>query len=392
MKILTDSLIEYCTHFSADKVVMLIMVIFMIIGGVDKLRGNKWKLGERFDAGFEAMGTLAPVVAGMIALSPVIKVVFGGILGKLFALIGCDPSIFAGLLLGTDLGGYPLAMELADTPSMGSFAGIVVASVMGINIVFSIPVGMGIIEEKDRSFLASGMLIGFATIPLGCIAGGLVMKGMGHDLSVLQILLNTVPVAFIALVIIAGLVVNQERLLKIFIGFGKGVNVVVICAIIVAVFQYLTGIMLPLFHVMVEENADGVVPLINGIEVVGEIALVLLGAFPMVTFITRKFSGPLRKLGGRVGLDEISVGGIIASVANNIPMFGMMKDMSPKGKIVNCAFTVSGAFVLGDHLGFCASVDQSMIIPMFAAKFAGGISALILALFLWKRFVPEHEG
>ena len=391
MDILLDSLRGYIADFSANKAIMLIMVVFMIVGGVDRIRGNKLGYGERFEAGFEAMGTLATAMVGMIALVPVIKIVLGGVLGKFFALIGCDPSIFAGLLLGMDLGGYPLAMELAETPVIGSFTGIVVASVMGINVVFNIPVGMGIIEEGDRKYLASGMLIGFATIPIGCILGGLTMIGMGFDITVGQVIMNTIPVAVVAVLIILGLLLIQETMLKGFIAFGKGVTIVVTCATVLAVFQYLTGIRLPLFHVMVEPNAEGVVPLLDGIQVVGGIALVLLGAFPMVTFITRNFSGALQKAGAKIGLDETSVAGLIANVANNIPMYQMMKDMSPKGKIVNCAFTVSAAFVLGDHLGFCANADQSMILPMIAAKFLGGVTAVILALLLWKRFLPQEE-
>ena len=391
MDVLVNSFHEYLATFSANKAIMLIMVIFMIVGGIDKIRGNKKGYGERFDAGFEAMGTLAIAMVGMIALVPVIKIVFGGALGAFFSMLGCDPSIFAGLLLGMDLGGYPLAMELADTPALGSFTGIVVASAMGINVVFNIPVGMGIIDESDRPYLASGMLIGFATIPVGSILGGLMMMASGYDITVGQIIMNTIPVAVVALLIILGLVFIQEKMLRGFIAFGKGVTVVVTAATVIAVFQHLTGIRLPLFHVMVEPNAEGVVPLLDAIQVVGGIALVLLGAFPMVTFITKNFSGALQKVGAKVGLDETSVAGLIANLANNIPMFQMMKEMSPKGKIVNCAFTVSACFVLGDHLGFCANADQGMILPMFVAKMMGGISALILALLLWKRFLPKED-
>ena len=146
MDILIDSFKEYISTFSANKAIMLIMVVFMIVGGIDKIRGNKKGYGERFDAGFEAMGTLAIAMVGMIALVPVIKIVLGGVLGAFFSAIGCDPSIFAGLLLGMDLGGYPLAMELAETPELGSFTGIVVASAMGVNVGFNITGGMGIIE------------------------------------------------------------------------------------------------------------------------------------------------------------------------------------------------------------------------------------------------------
>ena len=43
-------------------------------------------------------------------------------------------------------------------------------------------------------------------------------------------------------------------------------------------------------------------------------------------------------------------------------MFGMVKDMDERGKIVNIAFrAVPAAFVFGDHLGFTAGYDEPML-------------------------------
>ena len=83
---------------------------------------------------------------------------------------------------------------------------------------------------------------------------------------------------------------------------------------------------------------------------------------------------------------------MIANLANNIMMFQMMKDMKPKGKILNCAFTVSACFMLGDHLGFTAGVNQQLIVPMMAAKLAGGLTAVIAANALWSSvFRKKYE-
>ena len=384
MNILTESLQAFFASFSINKAIMMLMMIFMIVGGIDRIRGNRLGYGEKFEEGFQALGSLATAMIGMIALVPVIKIVLGGVLGAFFKAIGADPSLFAGILLGCDLGGYPLAMELAESPAIGSYTGMIIASVMGINVVFNIPVGMGIIKQEDRKYLATGMLVGFATVPVGCLAGGFVMMASGFELTVRDIIMNTIPVAVVAVLIILGLILAQEKMLKGFIAFGKGVTAVVTAGTMIAVFQYLTGIRFPLFHVMVEANAEGVIPLEDGFLVIGEIAIVLLGAFPMVAFITKKFSAPLQKLGGKFDLDENSVGGMIANLANNIMMFQMMKDMRPKGKILNCAFTVSACFVLGDHLGFVAGQNQQLIVPMMTAKFIGGITAVVLANILWK--------
>ena len=82
-------------------------------------------------------------------------------------------------------------------------------------------------------------------------------------------------------------------------------------------------------------------------------------------------------------MNEIGAAGLVASLANNIPMFGMMKDMDPNGKVMNVAFAVCAAFVFGDHLGFTGGVDKAMIAPMIAGKLAGGILAIIIAKVLF---------
>ena len=73
---------------------------------------------------------------------------------------------------------------------------------------------------------------------------------------------------------------------------------------------------------------------------------------------------------------------MVATLANNIPMFGMMADMDKRGKVINVAFAVSAAFVFGDHLGFTAGFDSTMIFPMIVGKLVGGVGGVIVAMLL----------
>ena len=131
-------------------------------------------------------------------------------------------------------------------------------------------------------------------------------------------------------------------------------------------------------------------PIHEGIEIVGDIAIVLAGAFPLVHVITKVFSKPLMKLGKVLGMNDVAAAGLVASLANCIPMFGMMKDMDNRGKIINVAFAVSAAFVFGDHLGFTAGFDASMITPMIVAKLVGGITAILVAIVLSKKMLGKE--
>ena len=53
-------------------------------------------------------------------------------------------------------------------------------------------------------------------------------------------------------------------------------------------------------------------------------------------------------VGNLLKINNIAAAGMVATLANNIPMFGMMKNMDTRGKVINCAFAVSAALLLGD--------------------------------------------
>lgn len=88
----------------------------------------------------------------------------------------------------------------------------------------------------------------------------------------------------------------------------------------------------------------------RAIEVIGSISCVLLGAYPMVLLLTRWFEKPLMSVGKVLNMNNIAAAGMVATLANNIPMFGMMKQMDTRGKVINCAFAVSAAFATGRPL------------------------------------------
>lgn len=204
-------------------------------------------------------------------------------------------------------------------------------------------------------------------------------------------LLSLLPVILVAVVLAAGLWFKPIALMNGFAKFGAFVTGLIAIFVAIAVFQYETGIRLPLFHLMVEAGADGVSPLANSIEILGDIAFVLLGAFPMVEFIKRHFGGALAKVGSKLGMNETASAGIVATLANNIPTFQMMKDMNPKGKLMNVAFASCAAFMFGDHLGFVAGVNADMIVPMIFAKLACGLSALLLANLLAPQLLSKAQ-
>ena len=348
-------------------IIIYIMVIFMALGALDKVIGNKFGLGEKFDEGIMAMGTLAVAMIGVISIAPVLAKILGPVIEPVYSFLGADPAMFATTLLANDMGGYPLAMELAKTPEAGLFAGLIVGAMMGPTIVFTIPVALGIIKKEDHPYLAKGVLAGIITIPIGSFVGGLVA-----GFSVGMVVANLVPIIIVAALIAFGLWKIPDKMIKGFNRFGQGVVIVITLSTAAIIIETLTGIVV----------IPGMAPVWDGIEIVGAIAITLAGAFPMVYVITKVFKKPLMAAGKLLGMGDVAAAGMVATLANNIPMFGMMKDMDNRGKVLNTAFAVSAAFVFGDHLGFTAGVNREMIFPVVVGKLVGGITAVALAMLI----------
>ena len=393
-EVFTSSMGDFFSELSVNSVIVFIMMIFMVVGAIDKVRGNKRGYGEKFDEGFNAMGPLAIAMVGVVALAPVLRIVLQPIIAPIYQFLGANPAMFATTLLANDMGGYPLAMQLAGSDvAIGNFAGLILGAMMGPTIVFTIPVALSIIKKEDRPFLACGILVGLITIPLGCIAGGLVMNMTQYKISIGTILINLVPVIIIAGLIAVGLWFKPTKMMNGFMKFGTAVTIVITIGTAIAVFQYQTGIRFPLFDVMVDAaKNDGVVPLEDGIMIVGSIATVLIGAFPMVHFITKNLSKPLMAFGKLLGVGETASAGFVATLANNIPMFNIMHDMDSRGKILNVCFAVSAAFVFGDHLGFTAGVNPDMIFAVVVGKLVAGITAVVLGVILAPKLLSKVEA
>ena len=129
----------------------------------------------------------------------------------------------------------------------------------------------------------------------------------------------------------------------------------------------------------------GLATIEEGFQTVGTIAIVLAGAFPLVFVLTKLLKKPLLKLGKLLGVNDTAAAGLIASLANSIATFNMVKDMDHRGKVVNIAFAVSAAFVFGDHLGFTAGFAPELLPAMILGKLAGGVTAIAVALLLTKK-------
>ena len=348
-------------------VLEMIFGIFALLGAIDRITGNHLKIGKEFEKGIISVGTLALAMVGMISIAPTIAKILIPVFSPVAGLLHVDLS-FIGGFIANDMGGATVAKELSASAQWSRYNGLVVASMMGVTVCFTVPVALKTIDRKYHKEVLSGILCGIVTIPVGCIASGLIMRYKLYEL-----ILNLLPSILIALITCVGIVLNAELCRKVFNIIGNIVLIIVTIGLGAGIFEHITGIVIiPYME-----------PVASGFETVGNIAIILAGVFPLVSVISRLFKKPFNYIGRLMKINDASVVGLVSSLANSIPTFALVEKMNEKGIIVNMAFAVSASFVFGDHLAFTMAFDKSYVFVVIAGKLIGGISAVMVAHLLY---------
>lgn len=352
-----------------NEILMVLMAIGAVVGGIDRICGNRLGYGEKFEEGFSFLGPTALSMAGMICLAPVLADMLGRVVIPLYRMTGVDPGMF-GSLLAIDMGGYQLAGELAEDALTGAYAGIVVAAMFGCTVVFTIPMGMGILDKSDRGFFAKGIMLGLVTMPSGVVAGGL-----AAGLSFGTCLRQNLPVFSLSLLLLLGLWLIPEKMVRGFCRFAQGIRAVITAGLVLAAVEYLCG----------WNPIRGMAPLSEAMEVVSSIGIVMLGSLPVTEFLQRRLRSPFGKLGARLGMKPTGMVGLLIGLVSVIPVFTMYPDMDETGKIMNAAFLVSAASMLAAHLGFVVSAEPELTGALILGKSVGGAAAVAVTLAVMRR-------
>ena len=243
--------------------------------------------------------------------------------------------------------------------------------------------------------MALGAMSGILSIPFGVFTSCFLMwliKPMvrtsfattGEPMYQLQmnlgvVLLNLVPLILFCVLLAVGLKLFPKVMVKAFMIFGRVLLAVLTLIVAAAVIEYYTG----LFSATVGWGFDPVFgddsQPFRAIEVLGSIAMMLSGAFPFVYLVRKIFGKPLSLLGRKIGLDEAGSAGLVAGMANSVALFGMVKDMNPKSKVIALSFVVCAGYSLGDWLAFNMNFQPNLLIPVFVGQIVGGIIGILFA-------------
>ena len=350
--------------------VTLVMAIFAVLGALDRIFGNRLGLGKEFERGLVMFGTLALSMIGMIVIAPVLADWLRPALTALSKVLPIDPSIVPASLFAIDMGGAPLASELSANADVGAFHGLVVASMMGCTVSFTVPFALGAVKKEQHRALLVGMLCGIVTIPAGCLVAGLFTP-----IPFGTLLLNLCPLVLFSALIAVGLWKAPNACVKIFSVVGMGIKILITAGLAVGLFQFLTGM-----EVLPGSEGFG-----NAAMVVVNATAVLTGAFPLIKVLSWLLKKPLAALGSKIGVNEASMMGFLSSLAASMTTFDDMEKMDQKGAVLNSAFAVSAAFALTDHLAYTLAWRADYLPLVLAGKLIAGVLAVLVACVVYKR-------
>ena len=350
--------------------VTAVMLVFSVIGALDRIIGNRFGLGREFEKGFMLLGPLALTVIGMVAISPIIADLLAPALGWLHSALGIDPSVITSALFANDLGGGILAREVAADVQLGRFNGMIVASMIGCTISFTIPYALNSVPAEKREWLLLGLLCGIIAIPVGCFAGGLIQK-----LPIGTLLFNMLPLIILSVLLSAGLLFFPKACTRIFGWLGSAIQILITLGLMLSIIRFLSG----------KELVPGLNTFESGAEICINAAVIMTGAFPLLSIISRLLKKPLSAFSRKLGVNESATMGFISCLASSITTFDMMATMDDKGVMLNSAFAVSAAFIFGDHLAFTLAYDAPMLPGMVAGKLLAGILGIIIANLMYGR-------
>ena len=260
----------------------------------------------------------------------------------------------------------------------------------GATIVFSIPMGLAMLDKRDHKYMALGVMSGVLTIPIGAFIASVLVVLFNTEIrdvisttsdstyefviSYGQILINLLPLLIFVLLIAAGLKFFPRGMITGFMIFGRVMDAAIKLVLVFSIVEIFTGLFTTIFGAwgfdpIMADEADQ----FRALETAGYIGIMLAGAFPMVYLLRKYAAKPLEAGGRKIGLSSTGSAGILATMANILAMFSLVRYMRPKDKVINIAFAVCAAFLLGDHLSFTANFQPNIILPVIIGKFTAGI-------------------
>ena len=344
-----------------------IMLVFAAAGLLDEILGGKLGLMPNFEKGLATMGGLAMSTVGFYAIGVTYVQTHAEAIAEAAKHMPFDPALIPSCLLAPDMGALGMAQKLAATPALAAFTGAMVAGSLGMTVGYQLPVFLAAVRKDEIGELMRGFIFGLIAIPSGLAVGGLML-----GLPVRQLFFNMIPVLVLCMVLIAAFVLVPELTMKIMIFIGNAIRIFSFLLFGVAVF----GIFMPKYAVvedaLIEEMLFMVLAACGGL-VLSQVAL-------------KRLQKPIQRIGAVLGINEEAVVGLFLSFIQSLAMLPLFSKMDKRGKVLNAAFSVAGAYVVGGQMTFVASlIPGNWVTAYMISKVLSGGLAVALAVICLRR-------
>lgn len=339
-----------------------IMLVFAAAGLLDEILGGKLGLMPNFEKGLATMGGLAMSTVGFYAIGVTYVQTHAEAIAEAAKHMPFDPALIPSCLLAPDMGALGMAQKLAATPALAAFTGAMVAGSLGMTVGYQLPVFLAAVRKDEIGELMRGFIFGLIAIPSG--------------LPVRQLFFNMIPVLVLCMVLIAAFVLVPALTMKIMIFLGNAIRIFSFLLFGVAVF----GIFMPKYAVVEDALIEEM------LFMVLRMVIAACGGLVLSQVALKRLQKPIQRIGAVLGINEEAVVGLFLSFIQSLAMLPLFSKMDKRGKVLNAAFSVAGAYVVGGQMTFVASlIPGNWVTAYMISKVLSGGLAVALAVICLRR-------
>ena len=349
----------------------MILLCFSLIGFIDLVFDLHLGLKDEFNQGLATMGSLSLSMLGILTVGVVFIQSHIDTITSFTSFLPFDPSVIFGAFLPPDMGGYSISSEIASSTKMLFLNGVLLSSIMGQTITFQIPVFAGALESKEHPLLFQSFIYGIIVIPVGLLLGGVLI---GLDFSTL--LINWLPILLLCGLIAVFMKLASSIMIRIFSIFAKIIQYITYLLFLIAVVGYLFPSYAYVEVTLLQETMLTIL----------KMGLIVAGSLVLSKIVLRYFGTVIKKVADRLGINEVAMIGLILSFATSLAMLPLYNKMDHKGKMINGAFSVSGAYFMGGQLAYISSMQSGSIITIYiVTKLICGFLSILVVCLLTKK-------
>ena len=347
---------------------ILLMLVMVAIALVDKIANNRFGLSNAFDKGLHSMGSIAISMSGFYCIAIFFLQNNSDSVQAIATHLPIDPSVFIASLLAPDMGGFSIIQQWTNDPKLLILAGVLLTSTLGATISFQLPIFLSSLKKEDTTDFLHGIIYGILPLPF-------LLFGFAFLIGLQNALYYILPIAFICLILFLALKFFYRQTITCLHWFAHFIRIlsIVFFAMIIAT-------------LFLQCHFTSETLIAEAMIIVLKMSIIVCGSMVLCEIILRFGKKQITIIAKKLHTNEASIIGLLLSLVTSLAMIPLFHKMDRNGKLMNAAFSVSGAYVLGGQLGFIASVcDSNTTLIYILCKLIGGCVAVVFVLFFERR-------